>query len=277
MAHSTIPLVSVVITTKNSAKTLPPLLKSIISQDYPSIEIIVVDNSSTDGTAKIAKKYTKVVLNKGPERSAQRNFGAFKAKGSYLMFLDSDMVLTKTVVSECIALFKDKKNTGIGGVVIPEKSFGANFWAEAKAFEREINEGQEYFEAARFFTKTIFHQFGGYTETITGPEDWDLPKRISKKYKIARISSYILHNEGSPTPWKLMKRKYYYGLTAFAYLQKNNMKTLSAQTVYFLRPAFYKQWRKLLSHPIKTAGMIVLLFFETIGGGLGYLRGRFSI
>jgi glycosyltransferase involved in cell wall biosynthesis len=276
MAHSSIPLVSVVVTTKNSAKTIEALLKSIISQDYPSIEIIVVDNSSTDDTAMIAKKYTKIVLNKGPERSAQRNFGAHKSKGVYVMFVDSDMILTKTVISECVLLFKSKPQN-IGGVIIPEKSFGNNFWAQAKAFEREIHEGQEYFEAARFFTRAIFDMFGGYSEIITGPEDWDLPKRISKKYKIARISSYILHNEGSPTPWKLMKRKYYYGLTAFAYLKQNNIKTLSAQTVYFLRPAFYTQWRKLLSHPIKTVAMIVLLFFETIGGAVGYARGRFSI
>src|SRR3989344_3215998 len=83
-------LVSIVITTRNSASTIGELLKSIKVQDYSRIEIIVVDNKSSDGTGEIAAQYTKKVFDKGPERSAQRNFGARKAKGQYLFFLDSD-------------------------------------------------------------------------------------------------------------------------------------------------------------------------------------------
>ncbi len=269
------PKVTIIITTKNSAKTLEPLLSSLKKQTYTDFETLVVDNNSTDVTKEISNKYKASFFTKGPERSVQRNFGASKAKGKYLFFLDSDMTLSETVIADCVK--KISTSDSIGGVIVPEKSFGNNFWAKAKAFEREINEGEAYFEAARFFPTKVFEEFKGYQPDITGPEDWDLPKRISKKYQIKRISSYIFHNEGSPTPLKLMKRKYYYGLTAHIYLQKNNLPTFSSQTVYLLRPAFYRQWKKLLSKPLLTLGMIVLLFFETLGGGVGYIRGRFSI
>jgi glycosyltransferase involved in cell wall biosynthesis len=58
------PLVSVIIPTKNSAKTIEKCLKSVKDQTYKNIEIIVVDNFSTDGTYEIAKKYTEKVYQK---------------------------------------------------------------------------------------------------------------------------------------------------------------------------------------------------------------------
>ena len=74
-------LVSVIVPTKNSEQFLEKCLDSIKKQTYKRVEIIVVDNNSTDNTKKIARKFTNKVFNKGPERSAQMNFGAKKAKG----------------------------------------------------------------------------------------------------------------------------------------------------------------------------------------------------
>lgn len=58
------PLISVIIPTKNSAKTLEDCLISITNQSYTPVEIIVVDNFSTDETPNIAKKYTEKVWSK---------------------------------------------------------------------------------------------------------------------------------------------------------------------------------------------------------------------
>lgn len=58
-----IPLVSVIIPTYNSARTLETTLKSIKKQTYQNIEIIVVDNNSKDTTKKIAEKYADSVYN----------------------------------------------------------------------------------------------------------------------------------------------------------------------------------------------------------------------
>lgn len=266
------PLVSIIITTRNSGKTMQQLLKSIKTQTYKSIEIIVVDNHSSDNTVITAKSFTKKVFSKGPERSVQRNFGAKKALGKYLLILDSDMKLSTNVVKECVE--KLEKNERIKSLIIPEKSFGKGFWAKTKAFERKLNQGEDYFEAARFFPRMIFWEAKGYDENLTGPEDWELPQRIAKKYNQGRINSYIFHNEGCPTLWGLAKRKYYYGLSVHKYLRKQKLSFFSVKTVYFIRPAFYRNWQKLLFNPLLSSGMFLMLLMETLGGGLGYLVGR---
>ncbi len=263
--------VSVIITTKNSAQTLKSLLDSIKKQSYAYIEIILIDNNSSDETVDLAKLYTNLVFQEGPERSAQRNFGSLKASGKYLLFLDSDMVLTENVIEECVSLY-DKNS--FGGVVIPEKSFGQGIWAEAKILERDINAGESYFEAARFFPRKIFKAFKGYDETLTGPEDWDLPQRIVKKYTIGRIESMILHNEGNLSLKYLAKKKFYYGLSSYKYLKKHGISIISPTTIYLLRPAFYKNWYTLFSDPFVTLAMIFMLIIESISGGLGYIVGR---
>lgn len=266
-------LISVIITTKNSERTMIRLLKSIKAQSYKRIEIILVDNHSSDGTVEITKQFTKKIYLGGPERSAQRNFGAQNAKGEYLLVLDSDMVLTKKVIEECVGKFKTQK-LQIGGVVIPEQSFGRGFWAKVKVFEREINKGEPYFESARFFPKKVFWKFGGYDERLTGTEDWDLPQRIARHYKIERVESLILHNEGWLTLATLFRKKFYYGLSAHKYLKSQNLPILGPVTVYFMRSAFYKNWRKILSRPVLSIGMFIMLIVESIGGGLGYIYGR---
>ena len=84
------PIISIVITTKNEEKHIRNCIESIQKQTFPrdQIEIIVVDNHSTDKTKKIAREYTPHFFTKGPERSAQRNLGAKKSHGIYYMYLD---------------------------------------------------------------------------------------------------------------------------------------------------------------------------------------------
>ncbi len=270
-------LVSVIITTKNEESVLERLLKSLNSQTYRKIEIIVVDNSSVDKTKKISLRYTPRVYDKGPERSAQRNFGAKKAKGNFLLFLDADMKLTSRVIEKCVDVVT--KSKGVGAIIIPEESIANTYWEKVKAFERSFynEEGDEVTDAARFFTKKAFRQVNGYDESITGPEDWDLPESVKKRgYKIGRIRAKIYHYERVPNPFRLAKKKYYYGLKAYQYMTKHNVFPISAKTIYFIRPVFYKNWRKLFSHPILSVAMFFMLIMEQLGGGVGYFIGRLT-
>ncbi len=63
---------------------------------------MLVDNFSEDKTAELAKKYAAKVYLKGNERSAQRNYGAKVATGKYLLYLDADMILSPTLIEECV-------------------------------------------------------------------------------------------------------------------------------------------------------------------------------
>lgn len=264
-------LVSVVITTKNEEDVLGTLLKSIKDQLYKKFEIIVVDNNSTDKTLEIAKKFTKLVFNKGPERSAQRNFGAKKARGECVLILDADMTLSKNILQQCTSLLNKKQN--LGALVIPEKSFGQGFWSRCKAFEREFYIGEESIEAARFFRKKIFDKFGGYDIKINGPEDWDLPLRMRKAgIKIGRISSFILHNERNVSLLRLTRKKFYYGTHALNYLKRHS-DMVGTQGNLLFRPVFFKKWRKLLSNPGMALAMFFMRAVEMFAATLGIIFG----
>ena len=268
-------LVSIIITTKNEENNIGRLLESIKRQTYPQIEIIVVDNNSTDQTKNISSKFTKKVYNFGPERSAQRNFGVIKSTGKFYLFLDADMKLSPGVIKDCVEVVS--KERLIGAVVIPEQSIAKTFWEKVKAFERSFyNEnGDDLTDAARFFKRGVFKEVGGYDETITGPEDWDLPESIKKLgYKIGRIKSIIYHYERIKSPFILAQKKFYYALKTHRYLLKQNISIFSPKTIYFLRPVFYKNFDKILTHPILSIGMFIMLTMELIGGGLGYIIGR---
>jgi glycosyltransferase involved in cell wall biosynthesis len=271
-------LVSIVVPAYNEEDVIGRLLRSIKCQTYKNIEVIVIDDGSTDKTVKIARKYAeKVFTRKHAERSVQRNFGVKRSRGKYLLILDSDMKLTPNVVKECVEkILTDKK---IGAIAIPEESVARTFWEKVKAFERRMYNllGDEITDAARFFPKELFNKVGGYDEEITGPEDWDLPERILKLgFKQERIQSKIYHYERIPNPFMLAKKKYYYALKAHRYLKRHKISPVSTKTVYFLRPVFYRNWRILVRNPVMTLAMFFMLTLEQVGGGLGYLFGKYE-
>jgi len=90
------PLVSVVIPTYNSEKTLEMCLESIVNQDYPEdrVEVIIVDGGSVDRTLEIARRYTNKIFN-NPLRTGEagKAVGVKKAKGDLIALIDSDNIL----------------------------------------------------------------------------------------------------------------------------------------------------------------------------------------
>ena len=93
------PLVSVIIPTYNTARYVQESINSVLEQDYPSIQLIVIDDGSTDETVDIIRHYgERVVLltqqNQGA--AAARNAGLAVAQGEYIAFLDSDDVWLST-------------------------------------------------------------------------------------------------------------------------------------------------------------------------------------
>lgn len=273
-------MVSVIVTTKNESLHLASCLQSIKNQSYRDIEIIVVDNQSTDKTKEIAKTYGAKVFDIGPERSAQRNFGAQKAKGEYVLFLDADMQVTSSVVQECVEKMQGEQKNGrqFIGVIIPERSIGIGYWAQCKALERSFYEGVEWMEAARFYKKDVFMKAGGYDVRLTGPEDFELPQRLKKLYGVAsigRISSYILHDEGKIILMKLLKKKFYYGKKMGHY---RSMKTsrgyFDKQANLFLRYGlFFRRPLRLLKDPVHALGMFIMKTLEIFALAYGGLQG----
>lgn len=116
-------MVSVIIPTWNRKKDLINCLNSVMEQDYQPIEVIVVDNNSSDGTAVLIKeKFPTIKLiinNRNLGASMAKNQGVLLAKGEYVWFLDSDAeILNKTCLSTMISLSQaDPKIGAIGGEI----------------------------------------------------------------------------------------------------------------------------------------------------------------
>lgn len=261
-------LVSIIIPAFNEEKNIAKLLNSIKEQSYRKIEVIIVDDASKDKTADIAKKLgAKVFRRKHAERSVQRNFGASKAKGKYFLFLDGDMELTENVVKDSVETLEKGKYKLL---IIPERTVGNNFIAKIRNFEREMYMGDFSIEVARMFEKKAFHEFGGYDLNLTGPEDYDLPYRISKKYKIGRSNEYILHHEEGITFKKLLRKKYYYARQGAVYANKHP-ELIKSQGNLLFRKAYLKNWKKFIKEPVLGMSFIFVRICESLWAIAGYV------
>lgn len=258
--------VSIIIPTFNEQRNIGRLLESIKKQLDPGLEVIVVDDGSKDATVEISRRYTKKVYpRKHAERSVQRNFGAAKAAGKYLLFLDADMELTAGVIKSCL-----QNINGHGALIIPERTVGEGFVAGVRKFERKMYMGDALVEVARFFPKSVFWDFGGYDVNLTGTEDYDLPKRVSSKYSIGWAKKYILHHETGLTFGKQLRKKFYYAQKSAIYVDKHP-DLISKQGILLLRRAYLVHWKEFIKHPVLGASLIFMRSLETIAAVFGFI------
>ena len=256
-------LVSIIVTTRNEEKNIENCLKSINNQNLNSlsIEIIVVDNNSTDKTVEIVKSSCHIQLyNFGPERSAQRNFGIKQANGKYILYLDADMILSENVVSECV---EKCEKEGYVALYIPEKIIGKGFWIKARDFERSFYNAT-CIDCVRFVRRDKFMEIGGFDETLTGPEDWDFDRRIKEVGEVDIVNAPIYHNEGEFDLRKYINKKSYYAKTFDEYVDKwgKDDRIIRKQLGFWYRffVVFVEsgKWRKMLRHPLLIFGMYFL-------------------
>lgn len=257
------PLISVIVTTKNEEKNIGNCLESVKKQDYPQdkIEIIVVDNGSDDLTKEIAGKYTDKVFDKGPERSAQRNFGVEKSTGEYVIYLDADMIMSENVIADCVK--KASEDREIVALHVSEVVMGEKFFSRVRRFERSFYDGTAI-DGVRFIKKSAFLEVGGFDEGLTGPEDWDLDKKLKQIGKVALVRTPIYHNEAEFDLMKYLSKKGYYALRFDDYISKWGKNDPDIKKQFGLCYRFFGvflengKWKKVIAHPILTGGMYFL-------------------
>ena len=272
------PLVSVIVTTRNNSATLDACLYSIKMQSYQPIELIVVDRDSTDDTKTIAGRYTDKLFNKGPERSAQRNFGVGQATGKYVLITDSDMELTRDVIASCVKTAENDPD--IKGIIIPEESFGRGFWARCKQLERSFYVGIDWIEAARFYDRATYQKVGGFNESLISGEDWELSERFRQISKVTRIPHFIRHNEGRLQLFKTLSKKAYYAKQFTKYVEQGRAAPMVAAThnpyaiVLKRFGLFLSQPHKLFRNPLLGFGVLFMKLCEFGFGAFGFWTAR---
>lgn len=116
MQNTGAPLVSVIMPAYNARPYIAEAMQSVLSQDYPNIELIVVDDGSVDGSAECAKMFgdrVKVIRQANAGVAAARNKGLDEAKGELIAFLDADDVWLPGKISAQVEYLRQHPETAV--------------------------------------------------------------------------------------------------------------------------------------------------------------------
>lgn len=207
-------LVSVIIPAFNQQQFINKTVQSVLEQSYANIEIIIVDDCSTDETYKLLEssyeniKILRHKVNQG--LSATRNTGIKAAFGQYIMFLDSDDILHKDCINNLISYFATHKTQSLvycwadmideAGKKLPETCC---YKKEGGILDDLIISNQ--FPIHSFLIDRISLDSIGYFDTnLKAAEDWDLWIRFAKKnYQFGcipeKLVSYRIHSQSMRT------------------------------------------------------------------------------
>lgn len=198
---------SIIIPTYNEENYLPKLLKSIVRQDFTDYEVIVADAGSKDRTREIARSFECKLVDGGIP-SVGRNRGAEAAQGEYLLFLDSDVILTEDYIEDALEEFEDY-DLGISITQIAplsDKVFDKLSHDFANFFMRNVETIKPHGAGCYgiLTRKSLHDQVGGFDENLDFGEDTDYIEKIAaiSSFKVLRtprllVSTRRLQQEGT--------------------------------------------------------------------------------
>lgn len=205
-------LVSVIIPTYNRAKLLLRAINSVLNQTYNNLELLVVDDASTDKTKEIVKKmmekdkrikYIRHKKNRGG--STARNTGIKKSSGKYIALLDDDDEwLPKKIEKQVNKL--NNLSSDWGGVYchyylkLPNEKIEKKINKEGNLMEDLLMLNLSVGSSILMFRKNCLINLGGFDESFQRHQDWELLIRFFKKYKLAVVKDILAIKYASSLP-----------------------------------------------------------------------------
>lgn len=208
-------LVSIIVPVHNSSKYIKSCLDSIINQTYKKIEIIVIENGSTDNSLEILKSYKdkiKLEVLKAAGLSKARNKGLELSRGEFIAFVDSDDRVNPTMIEELVNNIKEN-NSDLSCCDINEihektsKEIKRDEYPRKTITKEEINKNYIMFNFAiwnKLYKKEIIEK-----NEVTFPIDLkyeDIPfvlKYLTKCNKVSKVNkylyNYLIHDESEQT------------------------------------------------------------------------------
>lgn len=183
----TLPLVSVVVPVYNGEATIRTCVEALLGLDYPSdrLELIVVDNKSTDGTRKILNAYPITVLEESSVQSsyAARNLGLGHARGDVIAFTDADCVPERGWIRAIVGAIAPPDVGGVAGAI---EAFSADSPVERYQASRAIRADRAYKHKVLPFAQTanaaykreVFEKIGLFDPTLIYGGDLDFSWRM---------------------------------------------------------------------------------------------------
>lgn len=194
------PLVSVIIATYNRADLVVQAVESVLNQTYGNIELIVVDDGSTDHTHKALERYQgklTYIYQKRSERSKARNEGFRHSGGDYIAFLDSDDLWLPTKIEKQAQLLNEEPDVGL--VYTDVQFVDSNGNAHVGAVSWDTPQRAHMYEdlmthniitgttSSVMVRRTCLNDVGLFDESMNTCEDLDLYRRIARYYRFRRI------------------------------------------------------------------------------------------
>lgn len=220
--------VSVIIPSFNSAGTIQRCVDSVLASDYRPLEVLVVDDASTDGSAAIVQRlcgqHPEVRLvrqaeNGGPARA--RNAGARSAAGRYLFFLDSDTEMRPDALTNFVrSIGRADAVVGVydavplnGGLVPLYKALLNHYF-----FSRKGAIAYEVFDASRAgITATAFAALGGFCEQLGWGMDYEneeLGYRLCRRHRMVLDPSVVVRHVFPG--WRKLTQAYFFRVALWA-------------------------------------------------------------
>lgn len=198
-----LPLVSVVIATYNMAKYLGEAVESVLSQTYTNVEIIIVDDGSTDDTSALVTRWAndrrvRCIRQRNLGQSRAKNQGISLAAGEYVAFLDADDRWTPRKLEQQIVLFNEHPDVA---VVYSDKQLIDEYGDKLKGGEAKCPQGRitsdllvdNYVNfGSAVVRREVLEEFGGFDETLPMSIDYDLWLRISTVYEFRCVEEPLL-------------------------------------------------------------------------------------
>jgi glycosyltransferase involved in cell wall biosynthesis len=200
------PKVSVIIPTYNRLPMVKEAVDSVLAQNFEDVELIVVDDGSTDGTAEEIERYGgRVKLLRIPQNrgvSVARNRGILQARGKYIAFLDSDDLWVKGKLKTQVAFMEDNPQYPL--------CYTDEIWIRRG---KRVNPGLRHakysgwiFEkclplciispSSALMKRTLFSKVGLFDEALPVCEDYDLWLRITARYPVFFINKRLIIKRG---------------------------------------------------------------------------------
>jgi rhamnosyltransferase len=221
------PKISVIILTRNSAKTIKDVLDGVIKQRFDDFEVLLIDSESTDQTLSIAKQYPlKIISIKSSNfgHGKTRNYAAKLAKGDFIVFLTHDSVPEKNNwLDELIAPFADQNVVGVYGQQVPrndenvlDKHFHMGLYGNKKIIWASDNwsQGDNLFSDANSALRRKFLLKYPYAPDIIVSEDYEWATRMLKlEFNIVYSPTARVIHSHSYTLHTLFKRSFDVGVS----------------------------------------------------------------
>lgn len=198
------PRISAIVTAYNVAPYIAEAVQSLLEQRGVELEIIVVNDGSTDGTAGALESFAadprvRIIAQRNSGSSAARNAGARAARGEFLAFLDGDDVALPDRCAASVRALERRSDAalayGATDVVDERGALLSSRRRSSRYKSGSVAKILRYRNFIPFSTITVrtcaFFELGGFDETIPSSEDWDFAFRLSRRFAVVYVGQSL--------------------------------------------------------------------------------------